>query len=250
MRFILGMVVVFILSTSYRPFQNSELDSNPLSLTDTLSTNSIKDNNSFLTKEKFLYSTIDFTKGDILNEEVFNKAFQGYTRLQEAGLIPMESSLLTICDFSLSSNKKRMWIIDLKTGEVLFNTLVAHGKNTGDEFATNFSNIESSLQSSMGFYLTSDTYFGENGYSLRLQGMDEGFNDRALARSIVLHGAKYVSEDFANKHKRIGRSWGCPAVPSELAVPIIDSIKGNNVLFIYYPDNKYLESSKWLATNS
>jgi len=129
---------------------------------------------------------------------------------------------------------------------VLFNSLVAHGKNTGEEFATNFSNTESSLQSSLGFYITENTYEGENGYSLRLEGMDSGFNDAAMQRSIVMHGADYVSEDFAAQHQRIGRSWGCPAVPRALAAPIIDTVKGQSCLFIYYPDQNYLSQSKWL----
>ncbi len=118
--------------------------------------------------------------------------------------------------------------------------LVAHGKNTGEEFARKFSNTESSLQSSLGFYITESTYNGSNGFSLKLHGMDKGFNDRALQRAIVMHGADYVSEDFIKSQRRIGRSWGCPAVPTALAKPIINTIKDKNVIFIYYPDQNYL----------
>ena len=123
---------------------------------------------------------------------------------------------------------------------------MAHGKNTGEEFAENFSNTESSLQSSMGFFVTDGTYVGENGYSLKLHGMDPGYNDAALKRLIVMHGADYVSPDFAAKHNRIGRSWGCPAIPRALAEPIINTIKNQNVLFIYYPNQEYLQNSEWL----
>ncbi len=157
-----------------------------------------------------------------------------------------EISKLTICDFSKSSNTKRLWVIDTDKKEILFNSLVAHGMGTGEEFAEKFSNTDSSHQSSLGFYVTETTYNGNNGYSLRLLGMDKGFNDAALSRAIVMHGADYVSENFAKQHKRIGRSWGCPAVPRDLAEPIINTIKAQNVLFIYYPDEQYLASSEWL----
>ena len=201
---------------------------------------------STISNTQTLYSKLDFTGKNTLNFEVFEKAMKGFENLKKAGKIDAETKLLTVCDFSLSSNKKRLWIFNTETGEILFNSLVAHGKNTGEEFATKFSNTESSLQSSMGFYLTDATYHGENGYSLKLLGMDSGYNDAALKRAVVMHGADYVSEEFAAKHKRIGRSWGCPAVPRALAEPIINTIKGKNVLFIYYPDQKYLSTSKWL----
>jgi hypothetical protein len=119
---------------------------------------------------------------------------------------------------------------------------------TGDEFAEHFSNNDSSHQSSLGFYVTEETYNGKNGYSLKLIGMDKGFNDAALERAIVMHGADYVSDNFASAHKRIGRSWGCPAISRELAAPIINTIKGKNCLFIYYPDKNYLNSSEWLKS--
>ncbi|MCW3160497.1 murein L,D-transpeptidase catalytic domain family protein [Chryseobacterium oryctis] len=193
-----------------------------------------------------LYKSIAFEEGHELNEEVFFKALTGFENLKKAGLLSQDSHLLTVCDFSMSSNTKRLWVIDMNERKVLFNSLVAHGKNTGEEFATNFSNTNSSLQSSLGFYITDATYNGDNGYSLRLLGMDKGFNDAAYKRAIVMHGADYVSEEFAAMHKRIGRSWGCPAVPRDLTKPIINTIKGRNVLFIYYPDQNYLSQSEWL----
>ncbi|KMQ69965.1 hypothetical protein ACM39_02700 [Chryseobacterium sp. FH2] len=196
-----------------------------------------------------LYKSITFDEGHELNEEVFFKALTGFENLKKAGLLNQEAHLLTVCDFSMSSNTKRLWVIDTNERKVLFNSLVAHGKNTGEEFATNFSNTNSSLQSSLGFYITDATYNGDNGYSLRLLGMDKGFNDAAYKRAIVMHGADYVSEEFAAMHKRIGRSWGCPAVPRDLTQPIINTIKGRNCLFIYYPDQNYLSKSEWLKTS-
>lgn len=193
-----------------------------------------------------LYNSIEFDPEHELNYEVFSKALTGFENLKKAGLLTGESHLLTVCDFSMSSNTKRLWVIDLNDKKVLFNSLVAHGKNTGEEFATNFSNTESSRQSSMGFYITDATYQGDNGYSLRLLGMDKGFNDAAYKRAIVMHGADYVSDAFAAMHKRIGRSWGCPAVPRELSQSMINTIKGRNLLFIYYPDQNYLSASEWL----
>lgn len=195
-----------------------------------------------------LYKSITFEEGHELNGEVFFKALTGFENLKKAGLLNQDAHLLTVCDFSMSSNTKRLWVIDTAEKKVLFNSLVAHGKNTGEEFATNFSNTNSSLQSSLGFYITDATYNGDNGYSLRLLGMDKGFNDAAYKRAIVMHGADYVSEDFAAAHKRIGRSWGCPAVPRDLTQPIINTIKGRNLLFIYYPDQNYLSKSEWLKS--
>lgn len=204
--------------------------------------------NSEITKTTQIFSSIDFTNSEKLDEKVFNEAFKGFEKLKLAGKLPTESYLLTIADFSKSSNTKRLWVIDLENKKVLFNSLVAHGMGTGDEFAEHFSNTDSSHQSSLGFYITEETYTGNNGYSMRLIGMDKGFNDAALKRAIVMHGADYVSETFAKKHKRIGRSWGCPAVSRNLAEPIINTIKNKNCLFIYYPDENYLNSSEWLKS--
>ncbi|MCZ2084365.1 MAG: murein L,D-transpeptidase catalytic domain family protein [Flavobacteriales bacterium] len=195
-----------------------------------------------------IYTSIGFENINQLQSDVFSKAFIGFTNLKKEGKLDEDSHLLTICDFSLSSKEKRLWVIDLNEKKVLYNSLVAHGKNTGEEFAQKFSNTESSLQSSLGFFITETTYNGSNGYSLKLLGMDSGYNDAAFKRAIVMHGADYVSEGFIKSQKRLGRSWGCPAVPRALAEPIINTIKGKNCLFIYYPDEHYLSSSKWLKT--
>lgn len=141
--------------------------------------------------------------------------------------------LLTVIDYSLPSTKPRLWVLDLAQGRVLFRELVAHGRGSGDNYATRFSNLPGSYQTSLGLFLTGDTYAGGNGYSLRLRGLDEGINDLAEERLIVMHGARYVSAEHARNHGRIGRSWGCPALSQESAKPVIDTIKGGSFVFAY-----------------
>ena len=252
-RLILALAATFTIATSYISSDRKVNATQPHLKKDTLAA-PLKNNTPVVTSIKSLsasdqlYQKINFAGKNTLSQTVFEKAFLGFNNLKKAGRISEETKFLTVCDFSLSSNLKRLWVIDTENGTVAFNSLVAHGKNTGEEFATHFSNTESSLQSSMGFYITDATYEGENGYSLRLLGMDKGYNDNALQRAVVMHGADYVSEEFAAQHKRIGRSWGCPAVPRALAAPIINTIKGKNVLFIYYPDQNYLNASQWLKS--
>jgi L,D-transpeptidase catalytic domain len=142
--------------------------------------------------------------------------------------------LLTVIDYSLPSTKKRLWVLDLEKGEVLFHELVAHGSGSGDNYATRFSNVQDSRQTSLGLFRTGGTYQGGNGYSLKLQGLDEGLNDRAEARHIVMHGAWYVNPDQIRTQGRIGRSWGCPAVAAEKAHAVIDTIKGGSFVFSYH----------------
>jgi hypothetical protein len=158
--------------------------------------------------------------------------------LKEKGLVTKD--ILTLIDFSKSSNTKRLWVIDLTTNEVLFNTLVAHGKNTGEEFANYFSNKAESFQSSLGFYATAEVYIGKHGLSLRLDGLQKGLNDKARERAVVVHGADYVSESFIKNHKRLGRSQGCPALPVEMNKKIINVIKERSCLFIYHPSKSSL----------
>lgn len=161
---------------------------------------------------------------------------------------PVKREILSVIDYSLPSTEPRLWVFDLEKRQLLFHELVAHGVNTGENMATRFSNIEGSRQSSLGLFLTDQTYFGRNGYSLKLHGLEEGINHRALERTIVLHGAWYVSEAFRREHGRLGRSWGCPAVKKEVAKPLIDTIKDGSLLFVYYPDQKWLASSDFLNT--
>jgi hypothetical protein len=156
-------------------------------------------------------------------------------------------STLTVIDYSKPSTAKRLWVFDLRSHTLLFEELVAHGKGSGDNFATAFSNNPDSHQSSLGLFEAQDTYSGKNGYSLRLKGLDAGFNDKAFDRAIVMHGAPYVSEQIARSMGRLGRSWGCPALREQVAHEIIDRIKGNGLVFAYYPDQKWLTSSKFLG---
>ena len=193
------------------------------------------------------YEQIDFGKNAKVSREVFANAYKGYLNLLNAGLLNADKHILTICDFSKPSTEKRLWVIDLATRKTIFNTYVAHGQGSGDNFAVSFSNTFDSHQSSLGFYVTGETYLGDHGISLKLKGMDNGFNDRALDRGIVVHGADYVSEKYIACNERLGRSWGCPAVPNDLKEPIINTIKDGTCLFIYYPDNKYMASSYWLT---
>ncbi len=181
-----------------------------------------------------------------LSKEAFLYAMQGYKSLQEKGELGNDK-ILTIADFSLPSSKKRLFIIDMETGKLLYNTFVSHGRNSGTDMATNFSNRMESHQSSLGFYVTRTTYSGRNGYSLKLDGMEAGINDNALARAIVVHGSNYVNEKMINAKGYIGRSYGCPAVPSKLAKVIINTIRNGSCLFIYGNDTHYLGMSKMLS---
>jgi hypothetical protein len=153
---------------------------------------------------------------------------------------------LAVIDYSLPSTQPRLWIFDVARGRLLHQELVAHGRNTGERLAERFSNVEGSKMSSLGLYQATETYYGSNGYSLRLRGLDAGFNDNALSRAIVMHGAPYVSEAIAERLGRIGRSWGCPAVRPEVARTVIDTLKGGALLFAYYPDRKWLAESPLL----
>lgn len=193
-----------------------------------------------------IYNRINFGDETPLSKDVFRNAFLGFLNLKASGKISKSSTVLSICDFSLSANVKRLWIINLDQAKILFHSLVAHGQGTGEEFATHFSNRDGSHQSSMGFFVTADTYNGDNGYSLKLNGMDKGYNDAAYNRSIVIHGADYVSESFIKGNQRLGRSWGCPAVPRALSAKIINTIKEGTCFYIYYPERKYLSQSVWL----
>ena len=179
-----------------------------------------------------------------LSIEALQYAYKGYVYLKEQGMLENED-ILTVCDFSQSSKNKRMYIIDVANFKVLLNTYVAHGKNTGLDMAQNFSNKVESLQSSLGFYKTSQTYFGKHGLSLRLEGLEKGFNDKALERAVVVHGADYIG-DHRKGGAYMGRSFGCPAVPQHQSKQVINTIKDGTVLFIYHPSKNYLNNSNIL----
>ncbi|WP_051361775.1 murein L,D-transpeptidase catalytic domain family protein [Solimonas soli] len=158
----------------------------------------------------------------------------------------LEARRLALIDYSLPSTQQRLWVFDLDGSKLLFRELVAHGRNSGDRDAQRFSNRDGSLQSSIGLFRTGGSYVGGKGYSLRLDGLEPGVNDLALQRAIVIHGAPYVDAALAAKQGRIGRSWGCPAVRAGIARPLIDAMKNGQLLFSYYPDPRWLASSRFL----
>jgi len=200
--------------------------------------------NAVLTSHSFIYEQLNLQALG-LSEEAFNYAIKGYDYLVEQGKIK-KNDLLSIVDFTKPSSVKRLFIIDLKHSRILFNTYVAHGQGSGEKFAKNFSNIPESYQSSLGFYVTSGTYIGKNGYSMNLTGLERGINDKAESRAIVMHGAPYVNESYIRSQGYIGRSWGCPAVPEKLNRPIIETIKDGSCLFLYSNNNFYLSHSRIL----
>ena len=177
-----------------------------------------------------------------LSREAFDYAIKGYNHLRSTGKLKNDK-IISIVDFSLPSGKKRLFILDLINYKILFNTFVAHGRNSGKDFANQFSNRNESYQSSLGFYVTKDTYAGKHGYSLRLEGEEQGINDNAIDRAIVMHSAWYVNENIVKSQGYIGRSQGCPAIPEELNKPIIEKIKNGSCLFLYSPDKKYFSQS-------
>ncbi len=177
-----------------------------------------------------------------LSPEALQYAYTGYLTLVANGTIK-NNEVLTVCDFSQPSSKKRMYILDIKNFKVLLNTYVAHGKNSGIAMAERFSNRPESLQSSLGFYVTKNTYSGKHGLSLKLDGVEHGFNDNAEARAVVVHGAQYIGDQRAGY---MGRSFGCPAVPQRLALTVINYIKNGSCLFIYHPTASYIKTSKLL----
>jgi len=183
-----------------------------------------------------------------LDFHVFKSGVTGFYNLMKEGQIMPHKNIVVIVDFRKPSFEKRMYIVDLKQKRLIKQTFVAHGKNTGLIYATNFSNSPNSYQSSLGFYKTDNSYQGDFGYSLRLDGMERDFNDKARSRAIVIHGADFVGQSFVNRYGRCGRSYGCPAVPIEDTFNIINTIKGGNCLFIYKDDLYYLNESKLLNT--
>ena len=181
-----------------------------------------------------------------IDPAVFDLALGAVGCAVKSGSI-QDPSTLTVIDYSRPSTEKRFWVFDLHNQTLLYEELVAHGRGSGENLATEFSNQPDSHQSSLGLFVTQDTYVGRNGYSLRLRGLDEGFNDRAYERAIVMHGAPYVGEEFVRSMGRLGRSWGCPALREGVARAVIDRVKGSGLVFAYYPDPAWLSSSKFLG---
>lgn len=177
--------------------------------------------------------------------ETFSQAMLGWYHIPH-----QNSDWLIVIDFSQPSNKKRCFVVNVKEKKLAFRCLVAHGKNSGSKQASKFSNTPNSKQSSLGFYLTAETYQGKHGYSLRLDGLEPKFNSKARERAIVIHSADYVSADFVKKNGQLGRSWGCPTLPTNLSKSIIDTIRNGAVLFIYANDKQYEQQSNYLSKTS
>lgn len=190
-----------------------------------------------------LFSSLS-TQAPALHEDVLRKAVTAMDCAVTSGMEPAER--LAVIDFSLPSSERRLWIFDLREQSMLLEDFVAHGQNSGDNHATRFSNILGSHQSSIGLFRTQESYFGRHGYSLRMDGLEYGINDKARERAIVIHAADYVDPAWIERQGRIGRSQGCPAVRPEIAQHVVDSLKDGQFLFKYYPDREWLASSAYL----
>ncbi|MHC5200803.1 murein L,D-transpeptidase catalytic domain family protein [Myroides sp. LJL119] len=191
-----------------------------------------------------MYNSLQVNDFQTPDQHVFQIAVKGYLNLKEKGII--KNNKLTILDFSVSSTKQRLWVIDMDNMEIVLQSYVAHGQKTGEEFANVFSNRVNSHMSSLGFYKTAEVYHGINGLSMRLDGLEQGINDNARSRAIVVHGAKYASKKLIDLQGRLGRSYGCPAVPVEVNKQLIDLIKNDSCLFIYHTDSSYHAHSKYV----
>lgn len=233
-------VVSLITSSFFAPAGESE--ANPVAAVSAITSGNTGKNLTAEITEKYSLWQLQ-TEG--ISIDLFSYAMKGYNYLNEHQRLS-NTGIITIIDFSRPSDEKRLFIIDVFTGKLLFKTLVAHGRNSGKELARSFSNAASSFASSLGFYITSDTYNGKHGYSLRLNGCEKGFNDNAYKRAVVVHGADYVSESFIRQNGFLGRSHGCPAIPAALSKKIIDVIKDGSCLFIYSPSKTYLTQSALL----
>jgi len=186
-----------------------------------------------------------FASAETLDESVLKLALNATVCARNAGQVTNDR-LLTVIDYSKASTEPRLWVLDLESERVLFEELVAHGQGSGDNYATRFSNEDGTHQTSLGLFRTADTYVGSNGYSLRLDGLEAGVNDRARERAIVVHGAPYVNAAASRSLGRLGRSWGCPALRPAVARSVIDTIKEGSLVFAYYPDRDWLRTSRFL----
>jgi len=215
-----------------------------LGITALLSFPSLSNTQSMLSQIPGLSKTV-LKQAHSLNPKVLQLALKAHDCAVQKG-IRLKQEILTIIDFSRPSKAKRLWVIDTEHKKILYTLRVAHGKRTGLFNASHFSNRPGSKESSLGLYMTRGTYQGHHGYSLRLKGLEAGFNNNALRRKIVLHGARYVTPHFLHTYGRLGRSWGCPAVNPKYARPLINEIKQGSLVFVYYPQKHWLKESKYL----
>lgn len=197
-------------------------------------------NPSKISESEKIYQLIVDDAPLVPSKEIFELAMHGWEKLEHK----LENPVLTIIDFSLPSTEKRLWVIDMEKSEILINTVVSHGRNSGQLMAESFSNKPESYKSSLGFFKTAETYFGKHGYSLRIDGLEQGINDQARNRAIVIHGADYAKEEFAKATGRLGRSLGCPALPPDISKEAIDIIKEGSLMFVFGKAPDYLENSE------
>ena len=232
-------ILIFALFSGFGSDKSSKIDNS------TEKTVVTKSNLNFESYANNFYNASGLGKSG-LSKEAFDQAITGYYAIMADPSNNLRVPILTIIDYTKKSVEKRMWVVDMVHSNLLYNTLVAHGKNSGEQYAEHFSNDCASNMSSLGFFLTGEIYNGKHGKSLILNGLEQGFNDHAKERSIVMHAADYVSEDFIQKVGRIGRSQGCPAIPDYIAPQIIDAIANGSCLFVYYPDKHYNEATRLL----
>jgi hypothetical protein len=238
---ILFLAVAFFTFSSFNSKENRKTITVAIANKTITKGNDGADNASIEKDANELYETLGLSKLG-MSREALRYAYKGVQVLERKGILH-NTNILTVCDFSQPSSNKRMYIIDLANKEVLLNTYVAHGRNSGLQYAEHFSNADRSLESSLGFYVTKSTYYGGHGLSLRLAGLEPGFNSNAESRAIVVHGAIYIGASRLGS-PYMGRSWGCPAVPQEMAPKVINLIKNGTCMFIYHPSQKYLETSR------
>jgi hypothetical protein len=246
-KFLPFLFIVFLLSfTAKKNLMKSTFKTNEFATNVVKPISVVKNEaNNIKEKSELVYCEIQPEGFSLPELEIFTKAFEGYATLESQGKI--KNNILTIIDFSLSSTKERMWVIDMLNKKVLLQTLVSHGIKSGKEFAKSFSNQNESFKSSLGFFLTGETYIGKHGISLKLDGLEFGLNDKARERAVVIHGAEYVSKKLANRQGYLGRSQGCPAVATAIAPKLIQTIKDKSVLFIYHPTRMYVNKSKLVS---
>lgn len=238
----LGLILAVIAAVILTPFLSGAKIANSIKEINPVTKEVISDS-AISTSFSSLYDSLQLgEKG--LDRNTFEIALAGYNKLHSSGKI--RNNKLSIVDFSQPSTKKRLFIIDLDSKKLLFNTLVAHGRNSGQVMATKFSNTNESLQSSLGFFVTAEKYMGKHGLSMRMDGMEKS-NNNARQRAVVVHGADYVSERFIKSTGYLGRSWGCPAVNPELNEPIINAIGNGSCLFIYSPQEDYVKQSSLIS---
>jgi len=211
-------------------------------------TKAVKSATDFVSSKMMIYDSLQLNNLG-LSKRAFEEGIKGYNVLRSQGKLNNEN-VISIVDFSLPSSQKRLFVIDLENFKLLFNTYIAHGMNSGKEYAKRFSNRPESHMSSLGFYVTQQTYYGEHGLSLKLEGEERGINDNAASRAIVIHPADYVSEKTLKSLGYLGRSYGCPALPAKFAMPIISTIKDGSCFFVYSDNDKYFSKSQLLNFNS